>query len=207
MPHTLRKQRIHIRKRIQVANEDGWTHITTNITTALKKRPSSTPLTPAGTTTTATATTTTISTNNITGEKIPRRGPLITVGVRVGAAAEAHTPVNPSDGELLSKLYPAEAPARLTLDELKKEYERHRQRWKSSSTWKILERSLVPQSHDNRQVLGCSCRAINLDRVDNVICIGLGSLSGFGRGGWVDRRSVSLYQLAALDCILEILGA
>jgi hypothetical protein len=39
--------------------------------------------------------------------------------------------------------------------------------------------------------------------LENIVCIGLGSPSGFLRGGWVDRRSVSLYQLAALVCVTE----
>lgn len=41
--------------------------------------------------------------------------------------------------------------------------------------------------------------------IDSIICIGLGSPSGFLRGGWVDRRLVSLYQLAALvDVVASI---
>jgi hypothetical protein len=41
------------------------------------------------------------------------------------------------------------------------------------------------------------------DAVDAVVCIGLGSPSGFLRDGWVDRRAVSLYQLAALASIKD----
>ncbi|KAL4935918.1 hypothetical protein BDV06DRAFT_205964 [Aspergillus oleicola] len=37
----------------------------------------------------------------------------------------------------------------------------------------------------------------------SIVCIGLGSPSGFLRGGWVDRRAVSMYQLAALVSVLE----
>ncbi|PYI19501.1 hypothetical protein BO99DRAFT_402694 [Aspergillus violaceofuscus CBS 115571] len=44
-------------------------------------------------------------------------------------------------------------------------------------------------------------------RITNIICIGLGSPSGFLRGGWVDRRSVSLYQLNALMSVVECLSA
>ncbi|RAK75059.1 SRR1 family protein [Aspergillus fijiensis CBS 313.89] len=44
-------------------------------------------------------------------------------------------------------------------------------------------------------------------RITNIICIGLGSPSGFLRGGWVDRRSVSLYQLNALMSVVECLTA
>jgi hypothetical protein len=39
--------------------------------------------------------------------------------------------------------------------------------------------------------------------IDAIVCIGLGSPSGFLRDGWVDRRSVSLYQLAALASIKD----
>lgn len=42
--------------------------------------------------------------------------------------------------------------------------------------------------------------------LENIVCIGLGSPSGFLRGGWVDRRSVSLYQLAALVCVMELIS-
>ncbi|PYI26696.1 hypothetical protein BP00DRAFT_430080 [Aspergillus indologenus CBS 114.80] len=44
-------------------------------------------------------------------------------------------------------------------------------------------------------------------RITNIICIGLGSPSGFLRGGWVDRRSVSLYQLNALMSVVECWSA
>lgn len=40
----------------------------------------------------------------------------------------------------------------------------------------------------------------------SVVCIGLGSPSGFLRGGWVDRRAVSMYQLAALRSIMSWIG-
>lgn len=40
--------------------------------------------------------------------------------------------------------------------------------------------------------------------IENIICIGLGSPSGFLRGGWVDRRQVSLVQVAALVRIKEL---
>lgn len=42
--------------------------------------------------------------------------------------------------------------------------------------------------------------------LENIVCIGLGSPSGFLRGGWVDRRSVSLYQLAALVGVMELIS-
>lgn len=100
---------------------------------------------------------------------------------------------NDNDDDEL-QLLPAEAPPRLTLAELKRQYEAHSQQWKSSQTWKRLQRALQSQ-------VGAVARTLQ-----NVVCIGLGSPSGFVRGGWVDRRSVALYQLAALVSVLDMLG-
>lgn len=135
MPHTSRRKKTQAHsKRLEVADEDGWTHVTT-------------------------------------AAHVPRKA------------------FRELDGELL----PAEAPARLTIDELKKQYHVHKQRWENSSSCDALKRALQNPAA-NREI-------------DNVICIGLGSPSGFLRGGWVDRRSVSLYQLAALASILEFFGS
>jgi len=95
-------------------------------------------------------------------------------------------------------LLPAEPPARLTLAGLKRQYEMHSQQWKSSRTWERLQQVLQSQSQ---------AAAAVKKSLDNVVCIGLGSPSGFVRGGWVDRRSVALYQLAALVSVLELLGS
>ncbi|KAL1999112.1 hypothetical protein VTN02DRAFT_5020 [Thermoascus thermophilus] len=136
MPHTARRKKTQAHpKRLAVADEDGWTHVTT-------------------------------------------------------AAQVARKAFSELDGELL----PAEAPARLTIDELKKQYHVHKQRWENSSSWDALKRALPPRNP-----------AAAHRGIDNVVCIGLGSPSGLLRGGWVDRRSVSLYQLAALASILEYL--
>lgn len=136
MPHTSRRCKLPLRKRIEVADEDGWTHITTD-----------------------------------------------------GVSTRRVTPAR--DYPLL----PAEPPLRLVIGELKKQYETHRQRWKSSSASGALETALRNRA------------APSVGGIDRIICIGLGSPSGFLRGGWVDRRSVSLYQLAALESIVELLGS
>jgi hypothetical protein len=135
MPHTSRKKRANAQKRQEIADDDGWTHVTK-------------------------------------GGNVPRRA-LKTV-----------------EGELL----PADPPSRLTIGELEKQYETHRQRWNESSTSQTL-------THALRERL-----ARPMKDIDNIVCIGLGSPSGLLRGGWVDRRSVSLYQLAALASIAEFFG-
>jgi SRR1. len=132
MPHTSRKKRANVQKRLEIADEGGWTHVTR-------------------------------------GGNVPRRA------------------VKTTEGELL----PADPPSKLTIGELEKQYETHRERWNESSTSEIL-------THALRERLARSMKDI-----DNIVCIGLGSPSGFLRGGWVDRRSVSLYQLAALASIAE----
>ncbi|KAJ5083166.1 Sensitivity To Red Light Reduced-like SRR1 [Penicillium angulare] len=94
-------------------------------------------------------------------------------------------------GELM--LEPAEAPARFTLGELERQYAVHRDRWLESETWKRCQETLLE--------IG------NRGQIDGIVCIGLGSVSGFLRDGWVDRRSVSMYQLAALEGIKRKLSS
>jgi hypothetical protein len=96
-------------------------------------------------------------------------------------------------------LQPASAPPRLTLPELQKQFHSHSEQWKNSQTWEYLQKALL-------QSQSSSARTAIEKTVTNVVCIGLGSPSGFVRGGWVDRRSVALYQLGALVSVLEVLG-
>ncbi|KAL5359397.1 hypothetical protein BJX96DRAFT_174314 [Aspergillus floccosus] len=90
------------------------------------------------------------------------------------------------------QILPAEAPAALTLPDLQSQLTAHQRRWAASTTAGIVRDTL-------RRVLGSSSCSTPL----NIVCIGLGSPSGFLRGGWVDRRSVSMYQLAALLTVIE----
>ncbi|KAJ5354004.1 hypothetical protein N7541_006568 [Penicillium brevicompactum] len=89
-------------------------------------------------------------------------------------------------------LVPAEAPGRLTLSDLQTQFSAHRERWESSESWAKVA-GVLRERLEQRPA-----RA-----VDAIVCIGLGSPSGFLRDGWVDRRAVSLYQLAALVCIKD----
>ncbi|KAF7592629.1 hypothetical protein BBP40_012651 [Aspergillus hancockii] len=86
-------------------------------------------------------------------------------------------------------LAPAEAPAQLTLEDLQAQFRGYRQLWEGSESWRVVEGTL-----SSAQV-----------KVDRIVCIGLGSPSGFLKGGWVDRRSVSLYQLAGLVSVWELM--
>jgi hypothetical protein len=94
-------------------------------------------------------------------------------------------------GEIELVLGPAEAPGRLTLEELQAQYQGYREKWITSETWTRLETQL------RERIVSASAQ------VDAVVCVGLGSPSGFLRGGWVDRRVVSMYQLAALESIAQ----
>lgn len=96
-------------------------------------------------------------------------------------------------------LGPAEAPARLTFPDLQTQYAAHRERWTESSTWKTLSKQLAEQIQERERIILNDESAQGL--IDGIVCIGLGSPSGFLRDGWVDRRTVSMYQLAALDSI------
>ncbi|CAG8931963.1 unnamed protein product [Penicillium salamii] len=90
-------------------------------------------------------------------------------------------------------LAPAEAPGRLTLSDLQAQFQTHHARWESSESWNKVSGVLQKRLKQRAQT----------GPVDAIVCIGLGSPSGFLRDGWVDRRAVSLYQLAALVSIKD----
>lgn len=90
-------------------------------------------------------------------------------------------------------LVPAEAPGRLTLSDLQTQFQTHRERWERSESWTKVKSVLGERLKERSEKAS----------VDAVVCIGLGSPSGFLRDGWVDRRAVSLYQLAALASIKD----
>ncbi|KAF4763849.1 hypothetical protein N7455_010816 [Penicillium solitum] len=106
-------------------------------------------------------------------------------------------------------LTPAEAPGRLTLSDLQAQFQTHRERWEASESWTKLtgvldERLKRAQEQTSSSEAGDPTPSPpSLGPVDAIVCIGLGSPSGFLRDGWVDRRSVSLYQLAALASIKD----
>jgi hypothetical protein len=158
MPHTSRRKRTSIpaQKRLQVTDDDGWTHVTSgsNVRRAMR-----------------------------TAQQVPSDD----------KDTQAQEPI----------LGPAEAPARLTFEELQTQYAAHRERWVESETWKTLTRHLSERMAERGIV---SQEGPVRGPVDAIVCIGLGSPSGFLRGGWVDRRSVSMFQLAALDCIAKQLS-
>ncbi|RAK82937.1 hypothetical protein BO79DRAFT_212217 [Aspergillus costaricaensis CBS 115574] len=121
------------------------------------------------------------------------------------------------ESETTETFHPAEAPPTTTLDSLKSQFTQIIQRtWKESSTCDVVGRTLhnilLPQlqsresNTDNTEQSHTTIENKNTELgIDSIICIGLGSPSGFLRGGWVDRRLVSLYQLAALvDVVASI---
>ncbi|RAH71680.1 SRR1 family protein [Aspergillus aculeatinus CBS 121060] len=109
---------------------------------------------------------------------------------------QSHPHPQPQQQELLT---PAEAPKSLTLPSLLTQYHTHRTKWTASTTAATLTATRTEQ--------GAQSTTPTTPRITNIICIGLGSPSGFLRGGWVDRRSVSLYQLNALMSVVECLTA
>ncbi|KAK6831953.1 hypothetical protein RU639_002747 [Aspergillus parasiticus] len=96
---------------------------------------------------------------------------------------------NPEQGEQSQILVPAEAPAQLNLEDLQTQFWGYRQRWEGSESWRVVERAISSATV----------------KVDRIVCIGLGSPSGFLKGGWVDRRSVSMYQLAGLVSVVDLM--
>ncbi|RAH84875.1 hypothetical protein BO86DRAFT_305677 [Aspergillus japonicus CBS 114.51] len=114
------------------------------------------------------------------------------------------------------ELQPAEAPKSLTLASLLTQYRAHRTKWAASTTATTLtatvRREPQPEDQDPKPEQAPPSftttptptrKPESQTRITNIICIGLGSPSGFLRGGWVDRRSVSLYQLNALMSVVE----
>ncbi|KAJ5165218.1 uncharacterized protein N7500_007048 [Penicillium coprophilum] len=175
MPHTSRSSRPNrqIQKRTQVTDDDGWTHVA--------------------------------SAGNV--RRVMRTRPRGTTATKESEAGISSDHPEPT-------LRPAEAPGRLTLSELQTQFQTHRERWEGSESWTKLtgvldqrlkkaqeqafsDASAANQSADANSSVPARCP------VDAIVCIGLGSPSGFLRDGWVDRRAVSLYQLAALASIQE----
>ncbi|PYH80109.1 hypothetical protein BO82DRAFT_418021 [Aspergillus uvarum CBS 121591] len=107
------------------------------------------------------------------------------------------------------ELQPAEAPKSLTLASLFTQYRSHRTKWAKPQAQTEPQAQPHPQPEDqdpeDKQAQPSTERE-STPRITNIICIGLGSPSGFLRGGWVDRRSVSLYQLNALMSVVECLN-
>jgi SRR1 len=123
-----------------------------------------------------------------------------------GAADDPDEPLPLGDAgeQKLPLLLPAEAPSRLSITDLRKQFEAHLATWESSLAWQHLKSSLLNDVLANRDVVDDGAENSQID-IDNVVCISLGSPSGFVQGGWVDRRSVALYQLAALVSIVNCL--
>ncbi|KAJ5099434.1 hypothetical protein N7532_006435 [Penicillium argentinense] len=102
---------------------------------------------------------------------------------------------------------PASAPARLTFEELEAQYKGYRERWVDSETWEMLQGHLGGRIHERVADESSRVNSAVSGSIDGIVCIGLGSPSGFLRDGWVDRRAVSMYQLAALECVKDVLSA
>lgn len=164
MPHTRRKKPPP-NKRLQVADDSGWTHVTT---TQRARR---------------------------VGQQKP--------SATTNGNAKPEQDSGEAEEEALEHLVPAEAPPKTKQADLQRRLGIYRERWESSAVWDgVIEGlrrghpSILSSREDNHKDSGIS-----------IVCIGLGSPSGFLRGGWVDRRAVSMYQLAALTSIIDYLSS
>lgn len=180
MPHTSRKKRTSTpaQKRLQVTDDEGWTHVTSgsNVRRVIRT----------------------------TRGQVPRDSNRHSDT----ATQEQHDGMKNPQPDEDQVLTPAEAPARLTLPELQAQYAAHRERWMESETWRTLTLHLTERMRERERLASAQKEheASVRGPVDAIVCVGLGSPSGFLRGGWVDRRTVSMYQLAALECIKEQLS-
>jgi hypothetical protein len=102
-------------------------------------------------------------------------------------------PDNNGPTKIAHLLAPSEPPPKLSLTELRKQFNTHLETWESSQTWQQLRNAL------SKDILSSQSQFA----IENIVCIGLGSPSGFVQGGWVDRRSVAMYQLAALTTMID----
>lgn len=104
------------------------------------------------------------------------------------------------------QLRPAEAPTGLNVDGLKRQFLGYREKWDNSTACEVV-RGVLRRAVDAALSSGQSSSSSSSSRDDGggikIICLGLGSPSGFLRDGWVDRRNVSMYQLAALTSIID----
>ncbi|KAL5042714.1 hypothetical protein BDW71DRAFT_136142 [Aspergillus fruticulosus] len=174
MPHTRRKKpSASQNKRLQITDASGWTHVTTNKHARRIRQPNLN-LNPSSS----------------------------SIGDRNGSVDDA-------EEEVAEELVPAEAPPKTTLSDLQRQLGLYKQRWEESATWDCVVEGLrrgvpllVQREGDGKEEL----KNGDGDQGENgisIVCIGLGSPSGFLRGGWVDRRAVSMYQLAALASVLK----
>ncbi|PKY06375.1 hypothetical protein P168DRAFT_325250 [Aspergillus campestris IBT 28561] len=121
-------------------------------------------------------------------------------------SSSSHSPSTSHKNNTIDELLPAESPPKLTLPILQSQFATHKQKYDLSATAQTL-RSTIQNIFFHRNHPDDNNDNSN-DNSDTqppteIICIGLGSLSGLLRGGWVDRRRVSMYQLAALVGIIE----
>lgn len=113
--------------------------------------------------------------------------------------------------------HPAEAPPTTTLESLQSQFTQIQRTWKDSSACDVVGktlRNILPHTTDTNTNSPIEINNNNDNKkknndngIDSIICIGLGSPSGFLRGGWVDRRLVSLYQLAALVDVMASISS
>ena len=100
-----------------------------------------------------------------------------------------------SDGHNVGSylLTPQDPPEGLTHQKLVEQYESIEVKWRQSCSWSAMKATLLTQ------VLGQRLS------FQTCVCFGLGTPSGLSQG-WIDRRNVSLYQLAAFKAVLDLIG-
>jgi hypothetical protein len=86
--------------------------------------------------------------------------------------------------------HPTEVPDGVTVEKALSHYNRCASAWESSKTWAAIHEILTSRP---------------LPNIDNCVCLGLGSPTGLILPGPIDRRTVSMYQLAAFVSVISIL--
>ena len=96
--------------------------------------------------------------------------------------------------EISLSLGPSEPPKDLTLNKLISQFQSFHDNWNTSKSWIVLRDALQKYQYQYQH---------QYQQPITIISLGLGSPSGFLRDGLVDRRNVSMYQLAALSSIVD----
>ncbi|KAL4799645.1 hypothetical protein BDV19DRAFT_233679 [Aspergillus venezuelensis] len=207
MPHTRRKKPSHQNKRLTITDDSGWSHVTTtgNARRINRKPSANSNITP--------------SSNQNQSAEDPDLEPE-PLEPLLPAEAPPKTTLPALQRQLASyrERWEESVTWKCVIEGLKRGVPalsprsaclRAASLSQQLSELQLKDGSEGQGNRENRLVGGIGGEDAVTDTNDSdvsIVCVGLGSPSGFLRGGWVDRRQVSMYQLAALVSVMEWIG-
>ncbi|KAL4952245.1 hypothetical protein BDW69DRAFT_195805 [Aspergillus filifer] len=204
MPHTRRKKPSHQNKRLTFIDDSGWSHVTTtgNARRINRKPSAKSNITP--------------SLNQDNSAEDPDLGPEPLEPLLPAEAPPKTTlPALQRQLALYREKWEASVTCECVIEGLKRGVpalslgsarSRAASLSQQLSELQLKDGSEGQGNKEDRISGGTGEEAAVTDKNDSdvsIVCVGLGSPSGFLRGGWVDRRQVSMYQLAALVSVTE----